>query len=62
MKTLIQSADNSATYEFSHDIGSKIVTYVSPEPDDDGNVVTPDFESMAERDHAEWLNWLTTTP
>jgi len=58
MKTLINSTEDSATYEFVSDAGSKIVTYVSPEPDDDGNVVTPDFEVMAEQDYAQWLNWL----
>jgi hypothetical protein len=58
MKNLIDSTETSATYEYTHASGSKRVTFVAPEPDENGEVVTPDFESLAEADHAAWLTWL----
>lgn len=54
MKTLISSTDTSATYEFAHDSSSRTVTYERAE----GATENPDFEAMAETEHALWLVWL----
>lgn len=58
MKTLINSTDTLATYEFSHGTATKQVTYRAPEPDESGAVPQVDFEVMATTDHEAWLAWL----
>lgn len=58
MKTLINSTDTSATYEFVNGTATKQVTYRSPEPDESGAVPQVDFEAMATADHEAWLAWL----
>jgi hypothetical protein len=54
MKTLLESTDTSATYEFSHDTATRTVTYHKPETAE----TAPDFDVMADAEHAAWLTWL----
>jgi len=58
MKTLINSTDTLATYEFVNGTATKQVTYRAPEPDESGTVPQTDFEAMATADHEAWLAWL----
>jgi hypothetical protein len=52
MKTLIESTDTSATYEFAANGATKRITYVA-----EGNE-TPDFAALAEADYQSWIGWL----
>lgn len=54
MIALIDSNETSATYEFTHDGCVRLVTYKRNENSEDA----PDFEAMAEAEHAQWLAWL----
>jgi hypothetical protein len=54
MKTLIESTDTSATYEFAANGARKVVTYERP----DNAEENPDFAAMAEAEHEAWLAWL----
>lgn len=54
MKTLIESTESSATYKFTHDTATRIVTYTAPED----STQDPDFEAMATEDHQQWVSWL----
>jgi hypothetical protein len=54
MKTLIESTDTSATYQFSHGGALRTITLTRPEAAE----ANPDFEKMAEQEHARWLSWL----
>jgi hypothetical protein len=53
MKTLIESTETSATYEFSHDTAVRTVTYETPE-----GAEAPDFEALSEADYQAWRVWL----
>jgi hypothetical protein len=57
MKTLIESTDVSATYEFTHGTATRRVTFTAG-PQVTSQVVTPDFEAMAETEYAQWLIWI----
>jgi hypothetical protein len=57
MKNLIESTENSATYEFTSGTSLRTVVYEKPED----AVETPDFAAMAEAEHATWLAWLGVT-
>lgn len=57
MKTLIESTETSATYEFSHNDCVRTVIYDAQEMRLDGNEI-PDFAEMADKEHASWLEWL----
>jgi hypothetical protein len=54
MKTLLESTDTSATYEFAANGARKVVTYERPENAEEN----PDFAAMAEAEHEAWLAWL----
>jgi hypothetical protein len=54
MKTLIESTDTSATYQLSHDGALRTITLTRPEDAE----INPDFQTMAEQEHARWLSWL----
>ena len=58
MKTLIDSTEKSATYEFSYNGCVRTVVYdrdkmMNLDPD-----FAPDFEAMSDVDHDQWLEWI----
>jgi hypothetical protein len=57
MKTLIDSTETSATYQFTNGTATRTVVYEKPED----AVETPDFAAMAEAEHEAWLAWLGVT-
>jgi hypothetical protein len=54
MKTLIESTETSATYQFTNGTATRTVTYTKP----DEAEVTPDFEAISTSEHEQWLTWL----
>ena len=54
MITLIDSNETSATYEFTHEDCVRLVTYKRNEESEE----VPDFEAIAEAEHAQWMAWL----
>jgi hypothetical protein len=57
MKTLIDSTETSATYEFTQGTATRRVTFTSG-PQVTEEIVVPDFESLAEAEYHNWLKWL----
>lgn len=57
MKTLIESTETSATYEFTNGTATRRVTFEAG-PQVTEEVVEPDFEAMAEVEYQDWLTWL----
>jgi hypothetical protein len=57
MKTLIESTETSATYEFTQRTATRRVTFAAG-PQVTSEVVTPDFEAMAQTEYEQWLVWL----
>lgn len=53
MIALIDSNEASATYEFTHEDCVRLVTFKRNEDSEDA----PDFEAIAEAEHAHWLAW-----
>jgi len=59
MKTLLESTETSATYEFAANGARKVVTYNTPEPsEEESPVVTPNFEVLSEAEYQAWLDWI----
>lgn len=56
MKTLLESTDTSATYQFTLGTTSRTVTYTRSEEDE----VAPDFSAMATADYEAWASWIGT--
>jgi hypothetical protein len=54
MKTLIESTDTSAAYEFSHLTATRVVKFEKPKDSE----ITPDFEAISEEEYLKWLAWL----
>lgn len=54
MKTLLESTDTSATYQFINGTAARTVVYTKPEDAEE----TPDFEAMATAEYEAWLQWV----
>jgi hypothetical protein len=61
MKTLVEFSPSSATYDFTHDIGSRRVV-INACQDENGDYMDTDFDAIAEAQHALWLEWLGVAP
>jgi hypothetical protein len=53
MKTLIESTNTSATYQFSSPVAERTFTLHANEGEK-----APDFEPLAENEYQRWLVWL----
>jgi hypothetical protein len=53
MKTLIDSTNTSATYQFSSPVAERTFTLHANEGEE-----APDFEPLAENEYQRWLVWL----
>lgn len=51
MKTLLNKTSSKATYKFECEVGEKNITIKSSQYDQD-------LETIAEREHSDWLKWL----
>jgi hypothetical protein len=57
MKTLIESTETSATYEFTQGTATRRVIFETG-PQMTETVVVPDFDALAEVEYQNWLTWL----
>lgn len=60
MKTLIESTESSAKYEFSSGTTTKIFV-VKNGPQITDEPVKLDFEKIAEEEYQKWLEWLNSS-
>lgn len=60
MKTLIESTESSAKYEFSNGTTTKIFV-VKNDPQITDEPVKLDFEKIAEEEYQKWLEWLNSS-
>jgi len=60
MKTLIESTESSATYEFTEGDATRRITFKAG-PQVTEEVITQDFEVLADAEHEQWLNWLNSS-
>lgn len=61
MKTLIESNETSATYEFTSGTAVRQFT-ITAEPQMTEEPVVVDFEAVASQEYARWLEWLNPPP
>jgi hypothetical protein len=53
MKTLIESTNTSATYQFSSPVAERTFTLRAEEGSE-----APDFEALSDAEYQRWLTWL----
>jgi hypothetical protein len=56
MKTLIESTDTSATYQFSSPVAERTFALRAEEGSE-----APDFEALSDAEYQRWLTWLGIT-